>query len=54
MLHGEGRYLVGLDMRADEVKQTSWPSLRITGLVASLFASTLLALLFALLSCPAA
>lgn len=47
ILHGEGRYLVGLDMRADEVKQ-KLAELKITG-VASLFASILLALLFALL-----
>ncbi|HMO52289.1 MAG TPA: HAMP domain-containing protein [Kiritimatiellia bacterium] len=46
LLHGEGRYLVGIDMRADEVKN-KLAELRLTGL-ASLFASILLALLFAL------
>lgn len=46
ILHGEGRYLVGLDMRADEVSQ-KLAELKITG-IASLFASILLALLFAL------
>ncbi len=44
--HGEGRYLVGIDMRADEVRN-QLAELRLTGL-ASLFASILLALLFAL------
>lgn len=44
--HGEGRYLVGIDMRADEVRN-NLRELRLTGL-ASLFASILLALLFAL------
>lgn len=44
--HGEGRYLVGIDMRADEV-QNNLRELRLTGL-ASLFASVLLALTFAL------
>lgn len=44
--HGEGRYLVGIDMRADEV-MNKLAELRLTGL-ASLFASILLALLFAL------
>jgi len=43
---GEGRYLVGIDMRADEVRN-NLRELRLTGL-ASLFASILLALLFAL------
>lgn len=47
ILHGDGRYLVGIDMRADEVKQ-KLAELKITG-IASLFASVLLALLFALL-----
>jgi methyl-accepting chemotaxis protein len=46
LLHGDGRYLVGLDMRANEVRD-KLAELRMTGLV-SLFASTLLALLFAL------
>lgn len=46
VLHGDGRYLVGLDMRANEVRD-KLAELRMTGLV-SLFASTLLALLFAL------
>jgi len=44
--NGEGRYLVGIDMRADEVRN-NLRELRLTGL-ASLFASVLLALLFAL------
>ena len=44
--NGEGRYLVGIDMRADDV-QHFLRELRLTGL-ASLFASILLALLFAL------
>lgn len=44
--NGGGRYLVGIDMRADEV-QHFLRELRLTGL-ASLFASILLALLFAL------
>lgn len=44
--NGEGRYLVGIDMRADQVSQ-NLRELRLTGL-ASLFASILLALLFAL------
>ncbi len=44
--NGEGRYLVGIDMRADEVR-SNLRELRLTGL-ASLFASVLLALLFAL------
>lgn len=44
--HGEGRYLVGIDMRADEV-DNKLAQLRLTGLV-SLLASLLLALLFAL------
>lgn len=44
--NGEGRYLVGIDMRADEVRN-NLRELRLTGL-ASLFASILLALLFAL------
>ncbi len=43
---GNGRYLVGIDMRADEVRN-NLRELRLTGL-ASFFASTLLALLFAL------
>jgi methyl-accepting chemotaxis protein len=46
LLHGEGRYLVGIDMRADEV-QNKLAELRLTGLL-SLVASILLALLFAL------
>jgi HAMP domain-containing protein len=46
LIHGEGRYLVGIDMRADEVKN-KLAELRVTGL-ASLFASILLALVFAL------
>jgi len=44
--NGEGRYLVGIDMRADQVRH-NLRELRLTGL-ASLFASLLLALLFAL------
>ena len=44
--NGIGRYLVGIDMRADEV-QNKLRELRLTGL-ASLFASVLLALVFAL------
>jgi HAMP domain-containing protein len=44
--NGEGRYLVGIDMRADEV-DNKLSQLRLTGLV-SLLASLLLALLFAL------
>lgn len=44
--NGDGRYLVGIDMRADEVR-SNLRELRLTGL-ASLFASVLLALLFAL------
>ena len=44
--NGEGRYLVGIDMRADQVRH-NLRELRLTGL-ASLFASVLLALLFAL------
>ncbi len=43
--NGEGRYLVGIDMRADEV-QSKLRELRLTGL-ASLLASILLALAFA-------
>jgi len=44
--NGEERYLVGIDMRADQVRH-NLRELRLTGL-ASLFASLLLALLFAL------
>jgi len=44
--NGEGRYLVGIDMRADEV-DNKLAQLRLTGWV-SLLASLLLALLFAL------
>lgn len=44
--NGEGRYLVGIDMRANEV-QNNLRELRLTGM-ASLFASVLLALTFAL------
>ena len=44
--NGEGRYLVGIDMRADQVRN-NLRELRLTGL-ASLFASVLLALVFAL------
>jgi HAMP domain-containing protein len=43
--NGEGRYLVGIDMRADEV-DNKLSQLRLTGLV-SLLSSLLLALLFA-------
>ncbi len=46
LIHGEGRYLVGIDMRADEVRG-KLAELRLTGLL-SLVASILLALLFAL------
>jgi HAMP domain-containing protein len=46
LIHGNGRYLVGIDMRADEV-QNKLAELRLTGLL-SLVASILLALLFAL------
>ncbi len=46
LINGKGRYLVGIDMRADEVK-SKLAELRLTGL-ASLFASILLALVFAL------
>lgn len=46
LIHGDGRYLVGIDMRADEVRN-KLRELQLTGL-ASLFASILLALLFAL------
>ncbi len=44
--NGEGRYLVGIDMRADEV-DNKLAQIRLTGLV-SLLGSLLLALLFAL------
>ena len=44
--NGNGEYLVGIDMRADQVRN-NLRELRLTGL-ASLFASILLALLFAL------
>ncbi len=44
--NGEGRYLVGIDMRADQVRN-NLRELRLTGL-SSLFASILLALLFSL------
>lgn len=44
--NGEGRYLIGIDMRADEVSN-KLSKLRLTGLV-SLLGSILLALLFAL------
>lgn len=44
--NGNGRYLVGIDMRADEVDQ-KLSQIRLTGLL-SLLASLLLALLFAL------
>lgn len=44
--NGEGRYLVGMDMRADEVDNKLY-QLRLSGLV-SLLASLLLALVFAL------
>ncbi len=43
--HGEGRYLVGLDMRADEVR-AKLAELRLTGWI-SLLSSILLALAFA-------
>jgi HAMP domain-containing protein len=46
LVNGEGRYLVGIDMRADEVKN-KLRELQLTGL-ASLLAAILLALLFAL------
>ncbi len=46
LVHGNGRYLVGIDMRADEVR-SKLAELRMTGF-ASLFASLLLALIFAL------
>lgn len=46
LLHGDGRYLLGIDMRADEVRN-KLAEMRMTGLV-SLLASLLLALLFAL------
>ena len=46
LLHGEGRYLVGIDMRADEVRN-KLKELRLTGMI-SFLASVLLALLFAL------
>ncbi len=46
LLQGDGRYLVGVDMRADEVKG-KMAELRLAGII-SLLASTLLALLFAL------
>ncbi len=46
LINGDGRYLVGIDMRGDEVKN-KLAELRLTGLL-SLFASILLALLFAL------
>ena len=44
LLNGEGRYLVGIDMRADEVAN-KLAQLRLTGMV-SLLAAILLALLF--------
>ncbi len=47
LLHGEGRYLVGIDMRANEVVN-KLAELRLTGVI-SLLASILLALTFALL-----
>ncbi len=47
LLQGDGRYLVGIDMRADEVTN-KLAELRMTGVV-SLLASLLLALAFALL-----
>lgn len=47
LLNGDGRYLVGIDMRADEV-MNKLAELRLTGLV-SFLASVLLALTFALL-----
>jgi hypothetical protein len=46
LINGDGRYLVGIDMRADEVKN-KLAELRLTGAL-SLVASILLALLFAL------
>ena len=46
LINGDGRYLVGIDMRADEVKN-KLAELRLTGAL-SLVASVLLALLFAL------
>lgn len=46
LVHGEGHYLVGVDMRADEVK-SKLTELRLTGLI-SFLAAVLLALLFAL------
>ncbi len=46
LLNGEGEYLVGVDMRADEVRN-KLADLRMTGAI-SLLASILLALLFAL------
>lgn len=46
LLNGEGRYLLGIDMRADEVSH-KLAEMRLTGLL-SLVASVLLALLFAL------
>jgi HAMP domain-containing protein len=46
LVNGDGRYLVGIDMRADEV-QSKLAELRLTGLL-SFFVSILLALLFAL------
>ncbi len=46
LINGDGRYLVGIDMRADEVKN-KLAELRLTGML-SLVASILLALLFAL------
>lgn len=46
LLNGEGRYLVGIDMRADEVK-SKLSEMRMTA-AASLLASILLALLFGL------
>jgi HAMP domain-containing protein len=45
LINGEGRYLVGIDMRADEVDQ-KLSQLRLSGIV-SLLSSILLALLFA-------
>ena len=47
LLHGDGRYLVGIDMRADEVTN-KLAELRLTGII-SFLASVLLALTFALL-----
>ncbi len=46
LLNGEGRYLLGIDMRADEVRN-KLSEMRLTGML-SLVASILLALLFAL------